>query len=161
MSEIMNNGNEEFIKVTGHLKVYLNGELVCDRPNTVTNAGKARIASLLNSASAGNTFVQYMGFGTGTTAAAGTDTSLVTELTSGTNGYARKSVAITNPSSQQIQYVATLSGITAQTTINEVGLFDTLSSNTGVLSARQIITNGVTLSSSSDSLQITWQINLS
>jgi hypothetical protein len=148
----------ENIKVTGHIWVYKNGELVCERDNIVTTAGKNALASLLNSASAGTSLVSHMGFGTSSTAVASPDTALGTELTIGTNGYNRVAVTRSNPSGNVIQYVATLTGITASTTIQEAGLFN--ASSAGTLFAHQL-TGAVTLSSSSDSLQITWQVTFS
>lgn len=147
----------EGIKLTGHIWVYKNGELVSERDNIVTTVGKNSLASLLNSASAGTSLVTHMGFGTGTTAVAAGDTALTTELTTGTNGYARVAVTRSNPTANVIQYVSTLTGITASTTIQEAGLFSAATS--GTLVAHQL-TGAVTLSSSSDSLQVTWQITL-
>lgn len=159
MTEIMSNvpeSNEEFIKVTGWVRAYFNGELISEKANTVTTVGKQQLATLLNSANAGTTWVTNMGFGSGTTAAAITDTALVTELTA--SGYARPGVT-RSVTGAQIQYQATLTNVSTQVTVNEVGLFDALT--VGHLEARQVLASGVTLSSSSDSLQITWQINLS
>jgi hypothetical protein len=144
------------IKVTGHIWVYKNGELVCERDNIVTTAGKNSLASLLNSASAGTSLVTYMGFGTSSTAVAAGDTALGSELSG--NGYSRVAIARSNPSANVIQYVATLTGITAATTVQEAGLFS--SSIAGTLVAHQL-TGGVALNSASDSLQITWQISFS
>jgi hypothetical protein len=147
------------IKVTGHIWVYKNGELVHERDNIVTTAGKNALASLLNSASAGTSIVTHMGFGTSTTAVAVGDTALGTELTIGTNGYARAAVTRSNPSGNVIQYVATLTGISAATTIQEAGLFNQATAG-GTLFAHQL-TGAVNLASSSDSLQVTWQITFS
>jgi hypothetical protein len=146
------------IKVTGHIWVYKNGELVCERDNIVTTAGKNSLASLLNSASAGTSLVSHMGFGTSTTAVAAADTALGAELVIGSNGYNRVSVTRSNPSANVIQYVATLTGITSATTIQEAGLFS--AATAGTLVAHQL-TGAVALSSASDSLQITWQITFS
>lgn len=148
----MNDG----IKVTGHIWVYKNGELVSERDNIVTTVGKNSLASLLNSASAGTSVVTHMGFGSGTNPVAVGDTILQTELVG--NGYARAAVARSNPSANVIQYVATLTGITATVTVQEAGLFNAATS--GSLFAHQL-TGAVTLSSSSDSLQVTWQVTFS
>lgn len=147
----------ENIKVTGRIKweKFTDGVLVesGERDNIVTTIGKNGLASLLNSASAGTTWATHMGFGTSTTAVAAGDTVLGTELVG--NGYARVVVTRSNPSANVIQYQATLTGITVGTTVQEVGLFDALT--TGNLRAHQL-TGAVALSTSSDSLQITWQI---
>lgn len=150
----------ENVKVTGRIKFekYSDGLLtqVGEVDNIVTTVGKNQLASLLNSASAGTTWVTHIGFGSGATAVAAGDTALTTELVG--NGYARVAVTRSNPSANVIQYVATLTGITTSTTVQEVGLFDAVT--TGHLIAHQL-TGAVTLSSSSDSLQITWQITFS
>lgn len=155
------------IKVTGRLKVdlYRDGVLVQEGQwfdNVVTTAGKNALASLLNSASGGTSWVTNIGFGTGSTAVAASDTSLTTELTT-TNysGYARPIVSRSNPSGNVIQYVASLTGGTpsgGDVIIQEVGLFN--AATTGTLVCHQL-TGAVTLSSSSDSLQITWQVTFS
>lgn len=148
----------EGIKVTGHIWVYKNGELVEERDNIVTTVGKNTLASLLNSASAGTTWVTHMGFGTSATAVAVGDTILGTELTIGSGGYNRVTVTRSNPSANVIQYVANLTGVTTNPTIQETGLFSAASA--GTLVAHQL-TGAVNLATSSDSLQITWQITLS
>jgi hypothetical protein len=121
----------ESLKVTGHIRWehYRDGVLVAEHEthNLVTTAGKTSLANLLNTASAGNTWATYMGFGTSTTAEAAGDTALGTELTT-TNysGYTRPSVTVTNPANGQIQYVATLTGGTpsgGSVTVTEAGLF--------------------------------------
>ena len=146
----------ESIKVTGHIQVRLNGELIEDRPNVVTTAGKTALATLLNGTSAGNSLVTHMGFGSGTTAAAASQTALTTELSGG--GYVRVAVTRSNPSAGVIQYQATLTGITTAVTVQEVGLFS--ASTAGTMFARQL-TGAVALSSASDSLQVTWQVTFS
>lgn len=152
----------EGIKLTGNVKVELirDGEVVLTRENhnIITTAGKNALAALLNSASAGTSIVSHMGFGTGSTTPAIGDTTLTTELTIGTNGYARVAVA-RSVASNVITYTATLTGITATTTIQEVGLFNQAATG-GTLFAHYL-TGAVALSSSSDSLQITWQITFS
>jgi hypothetical protein len=144
------------LKVTGHIWVYKNGELVEERENVITTVGKNALASLLNSASAGTSLVTHMGFGTSTTAVAAGDTALGTELVG--NGYARVAVTRSNPSGNVIQYVANLSNITSTVTVQEAGLFNAATG--GTLFAHQL-TGAVTLSSSSDSLQVTWQVTFS
>lgn len=150
----------EGIKVTGRLKWELirDGKVVQsgERENIITTAGKNSIASLLNSANAGNTLVTHMAFGTSTTVVNAADTALGTELVG--NGYTRAAVTRSNPSGNVVQYLANLTGITVPTTIQEAGLLS--ASTAGTLFAHQL-TGAVTLSSTSDSLQITWQVTYS
>lgn len=153
-------GSGDGIKVTGRVQMWLNGELVLDKNNIVTTAGKNRLATnILNASAAGNTFVGYMGFGTGTNAVGIADTALQTELTAAV-GYSRKSVTPSNPQANQISYYAQLTGITSPVTVQEAGLFDvaSLTANTYTLCAH-LLTGAVALNSSSDSLAVTWTIS--
>jgi hypothetical protein len=152
---------QETITLKGRLKVdvfkdgvWTEGEW---RDNVVTTVGKNGLASLLNSASAGTTWVTHMGFGSGTTAPAAADTALTTELSG--NGYARVAVTRSNPSGNVIQYQATLTNLTASTTIQEAGLFD--ASTAGNLRAHQLTGAQTIGASTSDALQITWQVTFS
>jgi hypothetical protein len=149
------------IKVTGRIRVehFRNGILLKDSgwiENIVTTVGKNSLASLLNSTNAGNSVITYMGFGSSTTAVASTDTVLGTELSG--NGYARVAVTRSNPSGNVVQYVATLTGITASTTVQEAGLFSALTG--GTLFAHQL-TGAYPLAQTADQLQVTWQITFS
>lgn len=152
-------GSGDGIKVTGRVQMWLNGELVVDKNNIVTTAGKNRLATnILNASAAGNTFVGYMGFGTGTNPVAAGDTILQTELSG--NGYSRKSVTPSNPQSNQISYYAQLTGITSPVTVQEAGLFDVASTTAGAFTlCAHLLTGAVALNSSSDSLAVTWTIS--
>lgn len=160
----------ENIKVKGFVKWELirNGQVVesGEDHNVFCNTGKKWLTDLLANAALGATSNQvFMGFGTGTTAADQTQTGLTTELTIGSNGYNRVTNAnITKTSTitgntATIQYVGTLTGLTAAQTIQEVGLFPAATGNTNIIARN--LTGAVALSSASDSLQITWQINIS
>lgn len=146
----------ENIKVTGRIQVYKNGELIEERDNVITTAGKNALAALLIGTNQGQSLVTHMGFGTGTGAPAASGTALGTELSG--SGYARVSVTRSNPSGNIVQYQATLTGLSASRTVQEAGLFSALTG--GTLFAHQL-TGAVTLSSASDSLQITWQVTFS
>jgi hypothetical protein len=148
------------IKVTGKLKVehIRDGVVisVMERDNIVTTVGKNALATLLNSASAGTSVVTHMGFGTSATAVAVGDTVLGVELSGG--GYARQAVTRSNPSGNVVQYVATLTNISTNPTIQEAGLFSAVTA--GTLFAHQL-TGAVNLATTADSLQVTWQITFS
>lgn len=160
----------EGVKVTGYVKWNLvrDGKVIdsWEGPNIVTTAGKNALASLLNGASAGTSFVTHMGFGSGTVREVVGNTTLGAELVG--NGYSRVAVTRSNPSGNVIQYQATITGITASVTINEAGLFNAATGGTLVAhkaGAAGSDGNGpygfgtASLSSSSDSLQVTWQIS--
>lgn len=149
------------IKLEGYIewKHLRDGAVVAsgERKNIITTVGKNALATLLNSASAGTSIVTHIGLGSGTNAVAVGDTTLTTELSGG--AYARLTVTRSNPSANQVQYVATFTGITNTPTINEAGLFNAVTA--GTLFAHQLVTPSVTLSTSADSLQITWTITIS
>lgn len=124
--------------------------------NLVVTAGKSWLAQYLT-AGAPPANMGYMGFGTSSTTPAAADTALGAELSSGTyTGYARPSTTKSN-SGQTATYVATLTNISGglPVTIQECGLFNATS--TGTMFAHAL-TGAITLSSSSDSLQLTWNI---
>jgi hypothetical protein len=149
---------KESIQIKGRLKVdtFINGVFTEGewRDNVITTNGKNAIATFLNGGSAA-TLVSHMGFGTSSTAVAAADTALGAELSG--NGYARVAVTKSNPSANVAQYVATLTGITAATTVQEAGLFN--ASTAGTLFAHQL-TGAVSLQTAQDSLQITWQVTI-
>jgi hypothetical protein len=141
--------------VTGRLRVqkFTEGQLVQDSgwiDNVITTVMKNELAS-----SPATSHATHMGFGTSTTAVAAADTVLGAELTIGSNGYNRVAVTKTNPSGNVVQYVSTLTGLTASTTIQEAGLFS--AATAGKLFAHQL-TGAYTLAQSADSLQVTWQV---
>lgn len=124
--------------------------------NLVTNAGMAGMASRANGAGSEAAFT-YIAIGTGTTAAAATDTALQTEITTG--GGARASATAsrvtTDVTNDTAQLVNTFS-FTSSFAVTESGVLNAASS--GVLLARQVfsainVANG-------DSLQITWKFDV-
>lgn len=125
--------------------------------NLITNAGLAGVASRIGGAGAEAAFT-YIVLGTGTTAAAVTDTTLVAEITTGGGARANATVSritttVTNDTSQ-LQYTFTF---TSSFTITESGVLNATSA--GVLLCRQVFSaiNVV----STDQLQITWKIKAS
>jgi hypothetical protein len=152
---------EDFI-IKGRLKVdttidgvFTEGEWI---DNVITTAGKTALASLLTSASAGTSLVTHIGFGTSVTAVNAADTTLGTELTTGTySGYARQAVTRSNPSGNVTRYVATLTGGTGNPTVQEAGLFNNVSA--GTLFAHQL-TGAVNLATAADSMQVTWDVTM-
>lgn len=122
--------------------------------NTVTNTGKAAMASRFNGAGSEAAFT-YLALGTGTTAAAAGDTALGTEIVASGLGRAnatvsRVTITQTNDTAQAL-HTWTASGSVSPT---EVGLLN--ASSGGVLAARQVFT-AVPLASS-DSFQVTYRV---
>ena len=132
-------------------------QLASVKPNLVTNAGKAGVASRINGAGSEAAFT-YIATGTGTTAAAAGDTTLQTEIASSglsrVNATAsRVTTSVTNDTAQ-LQTTFSVSGTKA---VTESGILN--ASSSGVLLARQVfsainVANG-------DSLQITWKVQAS
>ena len=124
--------------------------------NLVTNTGMAGVASRINGADSEAAFT-YIAIGTGTTAAAVTDTTLETEITTGggARAAATASRVTTDVTDDTAQLQKTFS-FTATLAVTESGTLNAAS--VGVLLARQVfsainVANG-------DSLQITWQFDV-
>lgn len=122
--------------------------------NTITNTGKAAMASRLNGAGSEAAFT-YLALGTGTTASAAGDTALETEIT--TSGLERANATVSRVTTTQTndtaqaQYTWTASGSVSP---SEAGLLN--ASSGGVLVARQVFT-AIPLASS-DTFQVTYKV---
>src|SRR5690242_11346192 len=104
--------------------------------NLVVNAGKAGMASRINGAGSEAAFT-FIAIGTGTTAAAATDKTLVTEITTGGGARAaatasRVTTSVTNDTAQD---VVTFS-FTSSFAVTESGVLN--ASSAGTLLARQV-----------------------
>ncbi len=127
------------------------------KPNLVTNAGKAGVASRINGAGSEAAFT-YIAVGTGTTAAAAGNTTLETETTD--SGLARANATASRVTTSQTNDTAQLQytfSVTGTKAITESGVLN--ASSSGVLLCRQVfsainVVNG-------DSLQITWKVQAS
>lgn len=123
--------------------------------NLVTNAGKAAAAGLLTGDI--TNYFDYIAVGTGTTAAALTDTTLETETA--TSGLSRaastNSRVTTDVTNDTAQFVKAFS-VSGTVAVTESGVFD--ASSAGTLLARQTFSaiNVV----SGDTLTITWKIDV-
>ena len=125
--------------------------------NLVTNAGKAGVSSRINGAGGAAAFT-YIALGTGTTAAAATDTTLQTELSTSGLGRANSTATqvTTSVTNDTAQLVNTFS-VTGTAAVTESGVLNAAS--VGTLLCRQVfsainVVNG-------DSLQITWKVQAS
>lgn len=87
-----------------------------------TDAGQAWTVDVMDPATRGSVAdMKYVAWGSGTTAAAVTQTALVTE-----NAEARTSGTVSQPAANQYQVVATITA-TGTRVVEEVGLFDATS----------------------------------
>lgn len=120
--------------------------------NMIMQVGLAFITSRMKDATA--TAMSHMAVGTGTTAAAGTQTTLVTEsarvaLTSTTQ-------VTTTTTNDAIQYVATFAPGTATAAITEAAILNAASA--GTMLARTVFP--VINKGANDTLTITWKVTL-
>jgi hypothetical protein len=124
-------------------------------PNTVVNAGKAFIAqSMIKTTTNSPVAMTHMGVGTGVTAAAVTQTALVTELgTRSTVSPTNTTVTVTNDT---IQYVSTFAAGNATGALTEAGIFN--ASSAGTMLCRTVFS--VINKGADDSLTITWRVTI-
>lgn len=128
------------LKITGtfRLEARINDKLVAlrEHENLITNAGLAEVAGLMGNTGSPTAFT-YLALGTGTTAAAATDTALETELT--TNGLARAAVTVsrttTTVTNDTLRLTHTWSA-TGSSAVTEIGALNAASS--GDLLGRQV-----------------------
>jgi len=139
--------NEE-LKLTGHVTVAVNDEVVQEIPNLVVTAGKGYVASRMKDDSA--SAMSHMAVGTDNSAAAAGDTALGTES-------GRVALTSTTVSNNVITYVATFPAGTATATLVEAGVFN--ASSSGTLLCRTVF--AAVNKASSDAMTITWAITAS
>jgi hypothetical protein len=136
------------LKLTGHLSVSINGEVVQEIPNLVVTTGKNYVASRMKDATA--TAMSHIAIGTGSSAAAAGDTTLGTEA-------ARVALTSTTVSTNTVTYVGTFAAGSGTGSITESGIFN--ASSAGTLLCRTVF--GVVSKASSDQMSITWVITAS
>lgn len=121
--------------------------------NLVVNAGLAFITSrMIGVASA---VMSHMGLGSGTTAAAATQTALVTQL--GRVALDSQAQVTTTVANDSVQYIATFPAATATGAVTEAALFNAASG--GTMLARTVFP--VVNKGAADSITVTWKITLS
>jgi hypothetical protein len=124
--------------------------------NLITNAGFALAAGLLNG-SGSPAAATYIAVGTGTTAAAVTDTALQTE--SSTSGLSRASATVslvtTSVTNDTAQMTKTFS-VTGTVAVTESGVLN--ASSTGTLLSHQVFSSINVVNG--DSLAITWKVQM-
>jgi hypothetical protein len=136
------------LKMKGRLTISINDEVVQEIDNLVVTAGKAYVASRIKDTSA--TAMSHMGIGTGTTAAAASDTALVSEA-------ARTALTSTTVSTNTVVYVDTFGAGTGTGAITEAGVFN--ASSGGTMLCRTVFS--VVNKGADDSMTITWTITVS
>lgn len=136
------------LKLKGKLQIALNGETVQEVDNLVVTAGKGYVASRMKDASA--TAMSHMAIGSGSTAAAASQTALGTEL-------GRVSLTSTNVSAAVVTYVATFAAGTGTGAVTEAALLN--ASSGGTMLCRTVFS--VVNKGSADSMTITWTVTVS
>jgi hypothetical protein len=137
----------DLLSMRGDVVIKLNDEVVLEKKNLIVTAGKAFLASaVLNSSTSPFT---YMAIGTGTTAAAVTDTALATELT-------RSAFTTSSVASNVVTLTTTYAAGTGTGTLTEAGILN--NSSGGTLLSRVVF--AAISKGSADSLTITWTITV-
>ena len=136
------------LKLTGKLKIALNGETVQEVNNLVVTAGKGYVASRMKDASA--TAMSHMAIGSGSTAAAAGDSALGNQL-------GRVALTSTAVSGAVVTYTATFAAGTGTGAVTEAGILN--ASSSGTLLCRTVFS--VVNKGASDSMTITWTVTVS
>ena len=136
------------LKLTGKLKIALNGETVQEIDNLVVTDGKEYVASRMKDATA--TAMSHMAIGSGSTAAAAGNSALGNQL-------GRVALTSTNVSGAVVTYVATFAAGTGTGAVTEAGILN--ASSSGDLLCRTVFS--VVNKGASDSMTITWTVTVS
>ena len=136
------------LKLTGALTIALNDKVVQKIDNLVVTAGKNYVASRMKDTT--KAAMSHMAVGTGTTAAAAGQTTLVSE----NDRNALTSQTVTN---NAIAYVATWAAGDATAALTEAAIFN--ASSGGDMLCRTVFS--VVNKASADSMTITWTVTVS
>ena len=136
------------LKLTGNLTIAVNDEIVQETKNLVVTAGKNFVASRMKDTT--KAAMTHMAVGTGTTAAAAGNTTLVSE----TDRNALTSTTVTN---NEIAYVCTWAAGDATAALTEAGIFN--ASSGGDMLCRTVFS--VVNKAAADSMTITWTVTVS
>ena len=143
----MSNINDA-LKMKGRLQIHVNDELVQEVDNLVVTAGKGYVASRMKDTTA--TAMSHMAIGSGSTAAAASDTALGNEL-------GRVALTSTTVSSAVVTYVASFPAGTGTGAVTEAGILN--ASSSGTLLCRTVFS--VVNKGASDSMTVTWTVTVS
>lgn len=151
---------DDNLKVVGTLTVkhYNEDNVLLNKqeiPNLVVTAGKSHIAGRItaNAASAGTSLdiMSHMGLGGDSTTPVAGDTVLGSEM-------GRVALASTTVAANTITYNATFPGGTATGTVNEAGIFNNPSANSGTILCRTVFAD--VNKGASDAVVITWNVSV-
>lgn len=136
------------LKLKGRVVVRLNGEVVQDVDNLVVTAGKGYVASRMKDTSA--TAMSHMAIGSGSTAAAASQTALVSEE-------ARVTLTSTTVTNAEVAYVGTFPAGTGTATLNEAAILNASSGGTMLC---RVVFSGSISKASTDSMTVTWTVTV-
>lgn len=136
------------LKLKGKLAIALNGEVVQEVDNLVVTDGKEYVASRMKDATA--TAMSHMEIGSGSTAAAASNSALGNDL-------GRVALTSTTVSGAVVTYVATFGAGTGTGAVTEAGLFN--ASSGGTMLCRTVFS--VVNKGAADSMTITWTVTVS
>ena len=139
---------ESEMAMKGRLTIALNDEVVQEVDNLVVTTGKGYVASRMKDAT--TTAMSHMAIGTGSTAAAASDSALGSES-------ARVALTSTSVSGADITYVATFGAGTGTAAITEAAVLN--ASSSGTMLCRTVF--AVVNKGASDSMTITWTVTAS
>lgn len=142
----------EGFQIKGHMQAWLNGELIADTDNIITNVGHALAAGRFLPDTSPGAALSHSAIGTGTGAPAVTDTTLGSEVNRQTlDTYTRGTGANANVLSITVQFGnGEGSGL-----ISECGLFN--AGSAGTMFARAQV-DPARQKNSSDTLDISWTL---
>ena len=136
------------LKLTGKLKIALNGETVQEVDNLVVTDGKGYVASRMKDTAADA--MSHMAIGSGSTSAAAGNSALGNQL-------GRVALTSTAVSGAVVTYTATFAAGTGTGAVTEAGILN--ASSSGTLLCRTVFS--VVNKGASDSMTITWTVTVS
>jgi hypothetical protein len=138
----------ETLKLTGRLTVLLNDEVVQEIDNLVVTDGKGYVASRMKDATA--TVMSHMSVGTGSTAAAASDSALGAEA-------GRVALTSTSVTGASVTYSASFPAGTGTGALTEAAILN--ASSGGTMLCRTVFS--VVNKQSADAMTIQWQVSAS
>ena len=136
------------LKLKGKLAISLNGKIIQEVDNLVVTAGKSYVASRMKDATA--TAMSHMAIGSGSTAAAASDTALGNQL-------GRVALTSTTVSNAVVTYVASFPAGTGTGAVTEAAILN--ASSGGTMLCRTVFS--VVNKGASDSMTVTWTVTVS
>ena len=136
------------LKLKGKLAISLNGKIIQEVDNLVVTAGKGYVASRMKDATA--TAMSHMAIGSGSTAAAASDTALGNQL-------GRVALTSTTVSNAVVTYVASFPAGTGTGAVTEAAILN--ASSGGTMLCRTVFS--VVNKGAQDCMTVTWTVTVS